>query len=141
MKKILIIILVIFAGVFIIGSIIRDKEENKTPQEVSLLKGVSVSPISFTGDGFVEFLEKVKETQDVLVWAGDWMEVQDKKAPKTFSELAAHYDYMPIIEVGHWIQESGDLFRPLTKENKQIYKDSTIEFVKKYEPKNLCRYR
>ena len=52
----------------------------------------------------------------------------------TFSELASKYDYIPIIEVGHHIQESGELIRPLNEENKQIYMNSTIEFAKEYEP-------
>ena len=109
-------------------------ESSPSPQETTgLLKGVSVSPRSFE-QHFGEFLDKVKETQDVLVWAGDWMEVHDKKAPTTFSGLASKYDYIPIIEVGHYIQESGELFRPLNEENKQIYLDSTIEFVKEHEP-------
>lgn len=114
-------------------------EEGKTvdspkPQETTgLLKGVSVSPRNFD-QNFGEFLEKVKETQDALVWAGDWMEVRGKKAPTTFSDLASNYEYIPIIEVGHYIQESGELFRPFNEENKLIYMDSTIEFVKRYEP-------
>ena len=105
----------------------------KSQETTGILKGVSVSPRSFD-QHFGEFLEKVKETQDVLVWAGDWMEVHDKKAPATFSELASEYNYIPIIEVGHYIQESGELFRPFNDENKQIYMDSTIEFVKDHEP-------
>jgi hypothetical protein len=113
----------------------NNAQQDKQHQTTGLRKGVSVSPRSFEGDDFVNFLEKVKETQDVLLWAGDWIEVHEEKAPKTFSELAAQYDYIPIIEVGHYIQESGELFRPLTEENKQIYQDSTIEFVKEYKPK------
>jgi len=120
-----------------IGCQSNEKTENnpKTQETAGLLKGVSVSPKSFEGDEFVEFLEKVKETQDVLLWAGDWMEVRDQKAPQTFSGLASQYDYIPVIEVGHYIQESGELFRPLNEENKQIYMDSTIEFVERYKPK------
>jgi len=108
-----------------------DNEETKT----GLLKGVSVSPKSFEGDDFKDFLERVKDTQDVLLWAGDWIEIHEGKAPITFSELAQQYDYVPFIEVGHYIQETGALFRPLDESNQQIYFDSTIEFVKQYKPK------
>ena len=104
----------------------------KNPGE--MLKGVSVSPKSFEPDDFVDFLEKVKQTQDVLLWAGDWIEVHEEKAPKTIIELASQYDYIPIIEVGHYIQESGELFRPLNEENKKVYLDSTVEFAGKYKP-------
>jgi len=60
--------------------------------------------------------------------------VHNETAPKTFTELASQYDYIPIIEVGHYIQESGELFRPFTKENKQMYMESTIKFVQEYKP-------
>jgi hypothetical protein len=76
---------------------------------------------------------KVSETQDVLLWAGDWIEVAEEGAPKTFTELTQNYFYTPIIEVGHYIQETGELFRPLD-EYSQIYLDSTIDFVTKYKP-------
>lgn len=133
--RVLIVIVLVASLIISVGC---DDDENivdspKPQATTGLLKGVSVSPRSFDRH-FGEFLDKVKETQDVLVWAGDWMEVHDKKAPTTFSELASKYEYIPIIEVGHYIQESGDLFRPLNEENKQIYMDSTIEFVKEHEP-------
>jgi len=142
MKKISLICLFILlavtvSAILIIGCVQEVKKEDTTIKDESngLLKGVSVSPKSFEQDDFLDFLEKVKQTQDILLWAGDWMDVYKEGAPKTFSELTSQYDYIPIIEVGHYIQESGDLFRPLNEENKKIYMDSTIEFVKKYKPK------
>lgn len=137
MLRLLLAAILIMAVMTTIGCGNGEETENspKSQETTGLLKGVSVSPKSFEGDDFVEFLNKVKGTQDVLVWAGDWMEVHDEKAPKTFSELASQYEYIPIIEVGHYIQESGELFRPLNEENKQIYMNSTIEFVKEYEPR------
>jgi hypothetical protein len=97
------------------------------------LRGVSVSPKSFAPDDFQDFLRMVGETQDVLLWAGDWIEIPEDKAPKTFTELAQQYSYTPIIEVGHYIQETGELFRPL-EDYRQIYLESTIFFVDKYKP-------
>lgn len=98
------------------------------------LKGVSVSPKSFDHD-FLEFMERVSETQDVLLWAGDWVEIHEEKAPITFSELASEFSYIPVIEVGHYIQETGELFRPLDEENRQMYLESTVEFASKYKPR------
>ena len=97
------------------------------------LRGVSVSPKSFEPEDFQDFLVKVGETQDVLLWAGDWIEVSEEKAPKTFTELSQQYGYTPIIEVGHYIQETGQLFRPL-EGYKHVYLESTIDFVSKYRP-------
>ncbi len=155
-------------------------QQNNMPQyekqqTIGLLKGVGVSPKNFEQNNFLDFLENVKQTQDILLWAGDWFEITEEKSPKIFTELAAKYDYIPIIEVGYYIQESGELLRPLNEENKnpnrlkgrgifnvpdtpsddgewiqnspttasggvsetnkQIYLDSTIDFVKKYKPK------
>ncbi|MBU0456863.1 MAG: hypothetical protein ABH824_01670 [Nanoarchaeota archaeon] len=107
----------------------------KEPIQEKPLKGVSLSPKSFQQDDFLDFLEKVKQTQDILLWAGDWMEINDQKAPITAAKLAKEYDYIPIIEVGHYIQSSGDLIRPLNEENKKIYLESTIDFIKEYKPK------
>lgn len=102
-------------------------------RKVLPLKGVSVSPKSFESQDFHNFLEKVMETQDVLLWAGDWLEVHNGGAPLIFTNLAQQYDYTPIIEVGHYIQESGELFRPFEEYN-QLYLDSTIDFVSEYKP-------
>lgn len=97
------------------------------------LKGVSVSPRSFEPEDFNDFLQKVGETQDVLLWAGDWIEVSEGRAPKTFTELSQQYYYTAIIEVGHYIQETGALFRPL-EDYSQEYLDSTLDFVGEYKP-------
>ncbi len=133
MKKYLVL-----AVVLLLAGCSRANTDNISNQQGEMaefpLKGVSLSPKSFEQDDFIDFLEQVKQTQDVLLWAGDWMEVYDKKAPVTVSGLAAQYDYIPIIEVGHYIQASGELIRPLNEENKQTYLQSTIEFVKKYKP-------
>jgi hypothetical protein len=96
-------------------------------------KGVSVSPKSFESQDFLDFLKKVEQTQDMVLWAGDWIEVVNDGAPNTFTKLAQQYNYTPVIEVGHYIQETGELFRPL-EEYEQIYLDSTVEFVTLYKP-------
>lgn len=98
------------------------------------LKGVSLSPRSYEGDDFTAFLERVKETQDVLMWAGDWLELSNNGAPITISDLAVQYDFIPVVEVGHYIQESGGLIRPLNAENHQIYYDSAVDYCEKYQP-------
>ncbi|RLD08839.1 MAG: hypothetical protein DRI65_01050 [Chloroflexota bacterium] len=104
------------------------------PAPDDFLRGVSVSPKSYQGNDFAEFLERVKRSQDVLMWAGDWIEISREGAPVTISELAAQYGYIPIIEVGHYSQESGELNRPLNADNRQVYLESTIDFIEKVRP-------
>lgn len=135
MKKKTLVLFFLILLVISSGCTVDKKETKKTKETKETLKGISVSPKSFAQDDFLGFLDKIKNTQDVLLWAGDWIEISEEKAPKTFTELAQQYDYIPLIEVGHYTQSSGKLIRPLTEKNKQIYMNSTVKFVKKYQPK------
>jgi len=96
------------------------------------LKGVSLST---RGDEyFGQFFEEAVEAGEIVMWAGDWMEIETEGAPIVVTELSSAYDYIPLIEVTYYTQGEGELIRPLTEENKQIYKESTIEFIEKYNP-------
>jgi len=136
-----ILVAVLAFGIFIV-SCTQEPNPQKTsqPEEkhqvIRLLKGVSASPKSYQEDDFIGFLEKVKETQDILSWVGDWqaLNIEEHNAPITYTELSKQYDYIPLIEVGHYIQSSGELFRPLDEEAKMKYKDRTLQFVEKYKP-------
>jgi hypothetical protein len=112
------------------------EEGGRKPQQTSerLLRGVSLSPRSFEGSDFSEFMERVRDSQDVLMWAGDWIELSKDGAPFTVSDLAGQYGYIPIIEVGHYNQGSGELSRPFDDKNRQIYLQSALDFVVKYQP-------
>jgi hypothetical protein len=123
--------------VFFLGSCSQSGEvdqDNGQNQVEFPLRGVSLSPRSMAGSDFTEFLDRVKGTQDVLMWAGDWLELATDGAPITVAGLADQYDYLPLIEVGHYIQESGELLRPLNEANRQLYTDSALEYVKDYQP-------
>lgn len=112
-----------------------EEEGNRNQQtQGEALRGVSLSPRSFDGDDFSEFMERVKDSQDVLMWAGDWIELSQDGAPFTVSNLSDDYGYVTIIEVGHYNQGSGELTRPLDSSNRQIYLDSTLEYVEIYQP-------
>lgn len=98
------------------------------------LKGVSLSPRSFEGQDFQTFMERVDETQDVLMWAGDWIDLSKEGASATVSNLTDQYAYIPIIEVGHYSQDSGELLRPFNEGNRQIYIESTLDFITEHKP-------
>ncbi len=128
---------VLFLIVLFLGSCSQlVKEKGITPRQMTegYLKGVSLSPRSYEGTDFSEFMERVRDTQDVLMWAGDWIELSSNGAPFTVSDLAGQYGYIPIIEVGHYNQGSGELSRPFDDENRQIYLQSTLDFVEEYKP-------
>lgn len=107
--------------------------ENESEQMLSYpLKGVSLST---RGDEyFVQFFEEAMEAGNMVMWAGDWMDIENEGAPIVVTELSSTYDYIPLVEVTYYTQGEGELIRPLTEENKQIYKESTIAFVEKYDP-------
>lgn len=96
------------------------------------LKGVSLS--TRADEYFVQFFEEAAEAGEIVMWAGDWMEIETEGAPKVVTEFASIYDYIPLVEVTYYTQGEGELIRPLTEENKQTYKESTIAFVEKYNP-------
>jgi hypothetical protein len=142
MKRIRFTIWMLTVLILILAAGCGNRTETATPENIqsgsykdgSLLKGVSFSPRSFQGKDFQEFLDRVKETQDLVLWAGDWIEIDQKKAPITVTDLGNQYGVIPIIEVGHYSQESGELFRPFTDETRHIYRESTLEFVHTYQP-------
>ncbi|NYZ77284.1 hypothetical protein H0O02_03135 [Candidatus Micrarchaeota archaeon] len=106
------------------------------PQNASVypLKGVSLSPKSFTGNDFAQFFTEAREAGDIVMWAGDWNELEGQGSPKVVAELASTYDYIPLIEVTYYTQGTGQLIRPLDEATKQAYKDSAVAFAEKYKP-------
>lgn len=111
-------------------------EPPEEPEEIQMLsyplKGVSLST---RGDEyFLEFFEEAMEAGNMVMWAGDWMGIEEEGAPIVVTEFSSTYDYIPLIEVAYYTQGEGELVRPLTEENKKIYKESTIAFIEKYHP-------
>jgi len=103
------------------------------------LKGVSLSPKSFKGNDFTDFFEKAKQTGQIIMWAGDWIELSyhDKGGAKVVAEFASKYHYIPLIEATFFTQHTGKLVRPLDEATKQKYKNSAVKFVEKYKPRYI----
>ncbi len=110
-------------------------KEYKEP-ETGLLKGVSLSPISYNEEDFSDFFVKAKEAGSIIMWAGDWKELEEGAAKVTV-ELSSRYDYIPIIETTHYIQSEARLIRPFDEETKQEYLNAALEFARKYNPPYL----
>ena len=125
-------ILIIISLFFIVGC---SNKEDKKPEK-SLLKGVSLSPISYNEKDFSDFFVKAKEAGSVVMWAGDWKELEEGAAKVTV-ELASEYNYIPLIEATHYIQSEARLIRPFDEEAKQEYLNAALGFARKYEPPYL----
>lgn len=118
----------------------RPTEQPPQPEQPSrTLKGVSLSPKSFQPADFTAFFEKVRQTGEILSWAGDWSELSNTQSggPTVVASLASTYGYIPVIEAQFFNQSSGDLLRSLDDSTKQIYKNSAAAFADKYKPKYL----
>ena len=108
-------------------------EEPEPPAAVEYpLKGVSLSTRG--NEYFLEFFEEAMEAGNMVMWAGDWMDIEEEGAPIVVTEFSSDYGYVPLVEVTYYTQGEGELVRPLTEENKRIYRESTIGFVEKYQP-------
>lgn len=108
-------------------------------QPNDLLKGVSLSPRSYQPDDFTDFFDKVKQTGEIVVWAGDWIELNDTSGsgPIVTAELASAYNYVPLIEAQFFTQSTGELVRPLDDTTRQMYRDSAAGFAEEYQPRYL----
>lgn len=100
------------------------------------LKGVSLSPKSFSPVDFADFFNRAKEAGVLISWAGDWNELGNTTGggPKVLAELAPTYSYMPVILAQFFTQSSGKLLRPMDAATTQRYKDILLAFVDKYRP-------
>jgi hypothetical protein len=104
-----------------------------------ILKGVSLSPRSFQSADFTDFLEKAKQTGQVVSWAGDWNELDITKqgGPIVVTELAANYGYIPVIEAQFFNQSTGELLKTLDENTRERYKSYAVAFANKYKPEYL----
>jgi len=115
----------------------REQVEDPVIEETSeILRGVSISPLSFSAEDFTGFFEDAVEAGNIVMWAGDWNELSiDQGAPKVVTELASTYGYIPFIEVT--IHSAGQLVRPLNADNLQTYRTKLLYFAEEYQPKYL----
>src|SRR3990172_7315910 len=85
------------------------KQPTATEQPISTLstpKGVSLSPRSTQPKDFTDFFEKAKQTGEVIMWAGDWIELSNAGGggPTVLAELASRYDYIPLLKTQFFSQ-------------------------------------
>lgn len=125
------VILFLFSGC-------ASKSEVQNNQNVTILKGVTLTPKSFQSADFTDFFVKAKQAGRIVAWAGDWNELGgDKNGPEVTIELASTYAYVPVIEVQFFTQSNGQLLRPFDATTKSEYKAKAVAFAEQYKPKYL----
>jgi len=112
---------------------------NVTPPAPQFLKGVSLSPRSFSSEDFTTFFTEAQQAGDAVMWAGDWNELSNTQSggPAVVATLSSQYDYIPVVEAQFFTQSTGQLVRPLDEANKQAYKDAAVAFAERYQPEYL----
>ena len=99
------------------------------------LRGVAVTPRSYTEGDFAAFFTKAKQAGDVVTWSGDWAELSGPSGgPYVVAELAAANNLEIVAIAQFFTQSTGELFRPLNDSVKQIYVEGAVAFADKYEP-------
>jgi hypothetical protein len=126
-------------GIVIAGCAAKESTPAPAPSPVpeahGPLKGVSLSPRSFSQEDFTDFFTKAKQAGDIVAWYGDWLDLgKEPSAPHVVAELAPKYNLTPLVVVTLFDQQSEKLLRPLDETNKRLYKDSAVSFVSKYRP-------
>lgn len=102
------------------------------------VKGVGFSPRSNSAADFTGFLLRAKEAGDIVMWAGDWNQLNESNGgPAVIAGLASQYGYTPVIKAQFFSQSTGEFLRPLDGNTKQLYKDGAAEFARKQKLKYL----
>jgi hypothetical protein len=101
----------------------------------AVLKGVSLSPKSYVAEDFINFFFRAEESGSVLMWAGDWIELND--SADTTAQLAVNHNMIPLVEVQFFDQSVGELIRPLDETNKELYTQLAVDYAEKFKPEYL----
>ena len=116
-------------------------ETPEEPDEPTLergLKGVSLSARNYTGEGLLDFFGKAPESNDLIIWVGDWAQLGDpESAPFLVYNMMALYDYEAMTISAYIDQGSGTILRPLDEETKQMYLESASSFASTYKPRYM----
>ena len=114
-------------------------QQSQQKSQIATLKGITLTPKSFSTEDFNDFFTKAKQAGSMVSWAGDWNELSsDKGAPYVVEGLSSKYGYIPVIEAQFFQQSGGKLLRPLDDTAKESYKTSAAAFAGKYKPEYLA---
>jgi hypothetical protein len=113
-------------------------EEPATPTLEHGLEGVSFSPRNYTGGGIIDFFTKAPESNDLITWVGDWIQLSDSNtAPYLVYGMRDLYHYEALVITAYINQGSGTIIRPLDEETKQQYLESATSFASTYKPRYM----
>ncbi len=102
----------------------------RTTQPAATLRGVTMSPRSYSAADFTDFIDKTKQAGQVLSWYGDWEELSNPSGgPYVTAQLATDSGLEPVIVVTFFTQGTGHMLRPLNDSVRQGYIDGAVAFA------------
>ena len=111
-------------------------EQEPVQESFVLVKGVSLSPLSYDQFGLYDFVGKAKKAATMVGWVGDWNDFSDPDgAPHMLASMSSRYNYIPLVQAQPFNQGTGRFLRPFDDAVKQRYKDRAVSFVTSYKPK------
>jgi hypothetical protein len=133
------VIIVIAGAYLLIGHQSPSGDASQTTIQSSFtLRGVTLSPRSYSAADFTDFMNKTKQAGQLLSWYGDWVELSDPNGgPNVTAQLASVNGLEPLIVVTFFTQGTGHLLRPLNDSVKQDYIDGAVTFASAYKPNYL----
>jgi len=104
----------------------------------TIRRGIGFTPRSFDSTGMADFFAKAAEAGDIVMWAGDWIELADSVGgPAVVAGLASVYHYTPLI-IAQFFSQSGDsLLRPLNDSVREMYSSCAGAFARRFQPEYL----
>jgi hypothetical protein len=108
---------------------------DSTPSETAPDRryGVSLSPLSYADEDFLEFFDRAAETGSIVRSGGKWMDLGDSASGShAIASLATQFGYEPVVEVNPFSASSGEVHRPLTAANRAEYVEMAVSFVETY---------
>jgi hypothetical protein len=105
----------------------------------SPLRGFSLSPRTYDGDGFTEFFETAAANGDVVERVADIVEWEETPgaAVTVVDDLAAQYGYLPISIAGVFDVANGELLRPLDAATIDRYVTAAAGYAERHHPRYL----
>lgn len=116
-------------------------EENKTEQETKTsqkLKGVSISPKSYSTSDFVNFFTEAKKVGNSITWSGEWGEfLQNAQTPTNISKLGSQNSLEVIFITGTYNQGEKKVIRRIDTQSKNQLVSSISKFTQEVKPNYL----
>jgi hypothetical protein len=121
----------------------EQSEEPETESEATeieedyLLKGVSLSPMSFEEGDFTDFFVKAGRIGNTVTWTGDWIQLGNSTSPYVVTELCVLYDLEPLVLATYFDQSTGIRVRPLDPEVREAYISRAAGHATRYKPRYM----